>query len=54
MRRMDLLEKDVSKSSYRVFKGYSVIVKSRTESLDEHYVVPWEMTHKEWKKPVYH
>lgn len=54
MRRLDLSVKDVSKVNHRVFKGYSVVAKNRTESLEEHYVVPWEMTEKEWKKPVYH
>lgn len=55
MRRQDLSIREVSKRNYQVFKGYSINFKeNRTKGLEEHYVVPWEMTHEDWKKPVYH
>ena len=54
MKRMDLSTKDILKSDYRVFKGYTVKFKTRTESLEQHYVVPWEMTHEDCKKTVIH
>lgn len=54
MRRLDLSAKEILKSNYRVFKGYTVNFKTRTESLEQHFVVPWEMTHEDCKKPVLH
>ncbi len=54
MRRLDLSAKDIMKSNYRVLKGYTVQYENKTETLEQHYVVPWEMTHKDWKKPVVH
>ena len=51
MRRMDILNKDVLRKNYRVYKGYSVKIKTKTEDLEQHYVVPWELAHEDCKKP---
>ena len=47
---MDLVKKEELERNYRVFKGYSVKLKSKKEEVKEHYVVPWEMAHEECKK----
>jgi hypothetical protein len=53
MKRRDL-SKEALKSNHRIFKGYSVKLKTRAENLEQHYVVPWEMTHEDCKYPTTH
>jgi len=50
MMRYDLVNKEVFRKDYRVFKGYSVKIKSILQRSEEHFVVPWEMPHEECKK----
>lgn len=53
MRRLDLVDREVSSRNYRVFKGYTVKTKRKTEILEQHFVVPWEMAHDDCKKSFY-
>lgn len=53
MRNSDWVNKDVERKDYRVFKGYSVKMRKQNESVDQRYVVPWEMPHEECKKLIH-
>lgn len=53
MKRIDL-SKEALKSNHRIFKGYSVKLKTRVERIEQHFIVPWEMNHDNCKNPVTH
>ena len=53
MRITDWLDKEEMAKKYQVFKGYPVKERNRKESMEQHYVVPWEMPHEECKKQIH-
>lgn len=49
MRSLNWKNKEMAGKDFRVFKGYPVKMKKKEESVEQHYVVPWELTHEECK-----
>ena len=38
---------------YQVFKENPIKIKKKKVDIEQHYVVPWELTHEEFKKSFY-
>jgi len=50
MNKMERTRRDLADKKYQVFKGYRVkVVKKSWETVEQQFVVPWEMKHEEWK-----